>query len=69
MSVAELCTQLGWNATDLSRQAGINYQTARNAYDGQPPTERIKRQICEAFTRGLGRTVLPGEVAWEVRHI
>lgn len=67
MSVEEYCSSLGWNPTDLSREAGIARQTAVKAYNGEEPADRIKRDICRAFSEAFGRTILPGEVAWNVQ--
>lgn len=64
MSVAEMCSSLGWTPTELSRQAGINVRTANRAYEGEEPSPRTKRDICKAFSAGFGRQVLPGEISW-----
>jgi len=66
LSVEEMCSAIGWNPTDLAREARINYQTAKRAYDGQQPAQRTKRDICSAFSRGFNREVAITEIAWSV---
>lgn len=68
MSVEEMCSSLGWNITDLSREARINPRTAAKAYNGEEPAQRTKRDICTAFSEAFGREVLISEIAWFVTH-
>lgn len=68
MSVEEMCSAIGWSPTDLSHEARIDYRTAKSAYDGQEPSQRVKREICRAFSQGFNRTVTIPEIAWFVTH-
>jgi hypothetical protein len=65
MPIRELCDELGWDITTLSRMANINYRSARKAYEGREISNRIKRNICAAFSAAFGREIRPGDIQWE----
>lgn len=65
MSVAEMCDLVGWTISDLSREAGIAWPTAKSAHDGKEPAPRTKKDICSAFSRYFQRTVTQAEIKWK----
>jgi len=66
-TVRNLCESLAWGVSDLSREAGISYNTARLAYEGDEPSNRVKRAICSALSRALGSDIRPGDIQWKVK--
>lgn len=66
LSVEEMCSAIGWNVQDLAHEARIAWQTANNAYQGREPSQRTKRDICSAFSRGFHREVSILEIAWSI---
>ncbi len=62
MDLREYCKQLGWDATELSRQAGINTKTARRAMLGEVVSSRVAREIAKALSTALGRTINVGDL-------
>lgn len=63
-TVKELCAYVGWGITDLARQAGISYDTAKKAYDGEMVSNRVRRAICSAFSAAMGRQIQVGDINW-----
>lgn len=68
LSVEEMCSAIGWNPTDLSREARIAWSTAKKAYDGKEPAQPTKRDIVAAFSKAFNREVTITEIAWFVQH-
>lgn len=62
MTLEQYCNELGWNASDLSRQAGINWRTARKALDGEVIAAVQARQIAQALSTAYGRTIRVGDI-------
>ena len=62
MDLREYCRQLGWDAAELSRQAGINPKTARRAMLGEVISSRVAREIAKALSAALGRTINVGDI-------
>jgi transcriptional regulator with XRE-family HTH domain len=62
MTLQQYLNQLGWTIADLSREARINYGTAAKAVNGERVAARIAREIAEALSRELGRTIRPGDI-------
>ena len=62
MTLSQHCRNLGWDAAELARRAGINARTARKALDGDPVTARVARAIAQALTEALGRIVTVGNI-------
>lgn len=58
----EYCRRLGWNPTELSRQAGIDYKTARKAIDGEAIRPGPARAIANALSQALGQRVNVGDI-------
>jgi hypothetical protein len=62
MTLSDYCHQLGWDATELSRQARINDRTARKALHGEAITGRVAREIAEALSKALGKHLTAGSI-------
>lgn len=62
MTLENHCRNLGWDAAELARRAGINARTARKALDGDPVAARVARAIAQALTEALGRIVTVGSI-------
>jgi hypothetical protein len=62
MDLQGYCKQLGWDAAELSRQAGINPKTARRAMFGEVISSRVAREIAKALSAALGRTINVGDI-------
>lgn len=57
MTLEEYRRRLGWSVSELARQSGIDYNTAKKALDSKPITPKTARAIAEALARGLGEPV------------
>lgn len=66
-TLADYCHQLGWDTTELSRQARINYRTARKALDGESIQPGVARAIAQALSEALGRMIYVGELGLNIR--
>jgi hypothetical protein len=62
MSLNDLCKQLGWNAAELARQAGIDWRTASKALAGENISARAARDIAEALSAALGKRLNVGDI-------
>lgn len=62
MTLSEYCEQLGWNAPELSRQAGIDYKTARKALDGEKIGAKQARDIAQALSAAFGKRINVGDI-------
>lgn len=65
-TVKEYCDELMWNATELSRQAGLSWRAASNAVEGRPIQWKTKRDVCRALTEAVGRPIKFNDVQWEL---
>jgi plasmid maintenance system antidote protein VapI len=54
--------RLGWNASDLARQANINEKTARKAIAQEPVSAATAQKIAVALTYHIQERILPGEI-------
>lgn len=61
-TLKDYCEYLGWNILELSRQAGINRHTAAKALTGREISTKVARNIAEALSRTLGRTIHVGDI-------
>lgn len=64
-TVKNLCDQLGWTISDLSREARLAWPTAKNAYEGREPAPRTKKDICSALSDAIGEDIKPGDIQWK----
>jgi plasmid maintenance system antidote protein VapI len=68
MTLQEYCEKLGWNNSELARQAGINRHTASKAIFGHTATSNVARKIADALTRALGTTVFVGDLGLTIKE-
>ena len=64
-TIQEYCEALEWTLSDLSREARIAWQTARDAWNGKEPAPRTKRDIVAALSKAYRRDIPMGEVQWK----
>lgn len=62
-TIKALCEMLGWTVTDLSRNAGISWQAASNAWNRARITQRTKKDIVAAL-REAGRDIQINQIDW-----
>lgn len=62
MTLEHHCRNLGWDAAELARRAGINARTARKALEGEAISARVARDIAAALSAALGRTITVGSI-------
>lgn len=63
MTLQQYCERLGWNISELSRQADINRHTASKAVFGRNEcSSRVALKIVEALSRALNERVLVGDL-------
>lgn len=67
-TVKEYCEYLGWSVSELARQAGVTWEPANNAYRGAGVSDRVKRNIVEAFSRAFGEKILVGDIEWQLSN-
>ena len=58
----EFMSELGWNTTELARQAGIDYRTAKKAVDGDAISHRAARDIASAIARATDENITVGSI-------
>lgn len=65
MTVKEHCDYLGWSIAQLSRQANINYETARKAYYREGNLSgNAKQAIARAIADALDQRINVGDITW-----
>ena len=62
MTLDDYCKQLGWDTTELSRQARISYNTAKKALDGGSIQPGVARAIAQALREALGQNINVGDI-------
>ncbi len=62
MNLQGYCRRLGWDVAELSRQARINYATARKALNGEAINARPARDIAQALSNALGARINVGDI-------
>lgn len=61
-TLQEYCNLLGWNVSELARQSGIDYNTAKKAFDGKAVRSRAAQAIAEAISEAIGEKIFPGQI-------
>lgn len=57
MTLEQYRKECGWSLSELARQAGIDYNTARRAESGESISGRTAVALAQALSKGLSRTV------------
>lgn len=70
MTLNEYLQHLGWNLSDLCRQADIEMNTARRAVRDNITSARTARKIADALTKAMGaeKPILPGDIVGLLIH-
>ena len=58
----EWLAQLGWSISDLSRQADINFRTAKRAVEGDEIAHKSARAIAAALSQATGKVIQVGDI-------
>jgi hypothetical protein len=61
-SVYEHCAALGWTKTDLARQSGLDFRTAKKAFDGKAVSSKPARAIAKALSKSLKVRLAVGSI-------
>lgn len=67
MTLQDYVKQLGWNASQLAREAKIDVRTARRALAGEIILSENAQAIAGAISAALGRQILVGDIE-ELRY-
>lgn len=62
MTLNEYLQHLGWNLSDLCRNADIEMHTARRATREGVVSARTARKIANAFSKATGQEIKPGDI-------
>lgn len=57
MTLDEYRRELGWSISELARQAGIDFNTANKALNGESVSGRTAVALAKAISNGIGRKV------------
>lgn len=62
MTLNQYLAHLGWNLSDLCRNADIEMHTARRAVREGITSARTARKIADAFSKAMGQDIKPGDI-------
>lgn len=62
MTLQEYLRHLGWNLSDLCRNADIEMHTARRAVKEGVISARTARKIAACLSKAMGQQILPGDI-------
>jgi len=62
MTLEDYTRSLGWSISELARQAGMDFNTAKKALDGDSISARTANKIATALTKAMGQRVLVSDI-------
>lgn len=62
MTLLEYRRKLGWSLSELTRRAGLDFNTTKRAENGEPVSSRTATALARAISEGLGQTILPSDI-------
>jgi transcriptional regulator with XRE-family HTH domain len=54
--------ECSWSLSELSRQAGIDFNTVQRAMEGKKISAQTARKLADALSRGLGQTLRVADI-------
>lgn len=62
MTLSEYLQHLGWNLSDLCRNAHIEMHTARRAVKEGVISARTARKLADCLSKAMGQEIKPGDI-------